>query len=190
MRPPALLLRTLAATLLVATAAGCAAPGDPYYGNYGYGSGAVYGNSYPASPSYPYGGYGSSVTVYEQPTYVMPRPGYPVVVPAPGYAVRPNPWDDNWRERRDRDDRDRAWRDRRDREAWEAGRRQERDRERERERQRERDRDRARVPGPSLSGTLQDEARRQGEQQRWRDEMRSQGRLPPQEAPNRIFQRP
>lgn len=182
MRTPALLFRTLAATLLVATAAGCAAPGDPYYGNYGYGygygSGPVYGNSYPVSPSYPYGAYGSSVTVYEQPTYVVPRPGYPVVVPAPGYAVRPNHWDDNWRERRDR-------------EAWEAGRRQERDRERERERQRERDRDRdrARVPGPSLSGTLQDEARRQGEQQRWRDEMRSQGRLPPQEAPNRLFQR-
>ncbi|ATG93415.1 hypothetical protein QRO11_07715 [Paracidovorax citrulli] len=180
MRPPALLLKSLAATLLGAMAAGCAVPGDPYYG---YGSGPAYGAPYPVGPSYPYGG---SVTVYEQPTYVVPRPGYPVVVPPPGYVVRPSPWDDAWRERRDRDERERAWRERRDREAWEAGRRQER----ERERERQRERDRARGPGPSLSGTLQDEARRQADQQRWRDDMRSRGRLPPQEAPNRVFPRP
>lgn len=181
MRPPALLLKSLAATAVCAMAAGCAVPGDPYY-DYGYASGPAYGNAYPTGPSYPYGG---SVTVYEQPTYVAPRPGYPVVVPAPGYAVRPNPWDDGWRERRDRDDRDRAWRERRDREAWEA-----RERERQRERDRDRDRDRARPPGPSLSGTLQQESRRKADEQRWRDEMRSQGRLPPQEGPGRLFQRP
>ncbi len=115
-----------------------------------------------------------------------PGPAIPWSFPRRGMWCVPPPGTTPWRERRDRDERERAWRERRDREAWggrpppgtragtgkAAGTRP------------------GQGPGPSLSGTLQDEARRQADQQRWRDDMRSRGRLPPQEAPNRVFPRP